>query len=162
MNFDFGELKNDTNFVSKVEASSEAISKIEKTIQKAIEMKTDDMSVEEKVKFDLFLVYAVNSLYFMSMRVNGDDISSHGIKDELGRIKESMQRHQQILDKDLRPTLNQDVTKRFVRGGLYDFKKKNEEFRRRHQKAQYQQQFPTKISTNFNPNAPNRKRKFDD
>jgi exosome complex protein LRP1 len=160
MNYDFGELKNDSNFVNKVQTSAECLKRLEESIQKALLMNKDEMSVDEKVKFELFLVYAVNSLYFMYLKTNGDDITKHGIKDELGRIKEAMQLHQQIKDKTLRPRVNETASKNFVRGALYDFKKKNEEFRRRH--TQQQQKAPLKIQIEYNPNAPNRKRKFED
>lgn len=72
MSFEFGELKNDVNFVSKVETAAEAIARIEKTIKDAAEMKTDELSTEDKVKYDLFLTYAVNSLYWMYLKVNGE------------------------------------------------------------------------------------------
>lgn len=154
MNYDFGELKNDTSFVSKVEVSKEAIQKIEKTIQKAMEMKTDELSQQEKLNLDIFLTYAVNSLYFMYLRVNGDNLSSHPIKHELGRMKEAMERQKQIADRKFRPRVNEEAAKRFVKSGLYDHNQKNEEFRKRHSQ---------KININHNPhNAPNRKRKFDD
>lgn len=154
MNYDFGELKNDTSFVSKVEASKEAIGKIEKTIQKAMELKTDDLSQQEKLNLDIFLTYATNSLFFMYLRVNGDNLSTHPIKHELGRMKEAMERQKQIADKSLRPRVNEEAAKRFVKSGLYDHKQKNEEFRKR---------YSQKINIHHNPNnAPNRKRKFDD
>lgn len=73
MSFDFGELKNDTNFVSKVEGASEAINKIDRIIKDAADVKMDELSVEERVKFDLFLTYAVNSLYWMYLKVNGEN-----------------------------------------------------------------------------------------
>lgn len=66
-----------------------------------------------------------------------------------------MERQKQIHDhKTIRPILEQDVAKRLVRGGLYDFKKKNEDFKRRNQHQ--------KIHIHSNPNPQNRKRKFND
>lgn len=154
MNFDFGELKNDSGFVSKVQASSEAIAKIENTLQKAMEIKTEDLTKEEKLQLDIFLTYAVNSLYFMYLRVNGDNISTHPVKHELGRIKEAMERQKHISDKNYRPKINEAAAKRFVKAGLYDHKQKNEEFRKRYQQ---------KIQVHHNPTtAMNRKRKFED
>lgn len=153
MNFDFGELKNDTGFVSKLQASHEIINRIETTLQKAMEINTDNLSKEEKVNLDIFLTYAVNSLYFMYLRVNGENITTHPVKHELGRIKEAMERQKQIADKSLRPQIDQGAAKRFVKSGLYDHKLKNEEFKRKQQK----------IQLNYDPNcAPNRKRKFED
>lgn len=73
-----------------------------------------------------------------------------------------MERQKQIHDhKTIRPVLQQDAAKRMVRGGLYDFKKKNEDFKKRHQQAQNQQKAPQKIIIN-NQNLPNKKRKFND
>jgi exosome complex protein LRP1 len=155
MNFDFGELKNDVNFIVKLETSSEAIIKIEEVIQRATSMKTESLSIEDRVKLDFFLAYAVNSLFFMYLKVTGDNPASHPIKDELNRIKESLQKHQMILDKKLRPQINSGVAKRFVRGGLFDFRQKNEEFKKRHQEQH-------KIYIHHNPNPQNRKRKFTD
>lgn len=155
MNFDFGELKNDTSFVSKVEASKDAIRKIERTIQKAMEQKTDDLSQQEKLNLDIFLTYAVNSLYFMYLRVNGDNLTSHPIKHELGRMKEAMERQKQIADKSLRPRVDGKAAKRFVKSGLYDHKQKNEEFKKRHLQK-------ININPNVGDTQPNRKRKFDD
>lgn len=73
MDFDFGELKNDDNFVSKVKATSEAIAKIEAAIKNAAEVKIDELSTEDKIKHDLFLVYSVNSLYWMYLKINGEN-----------------------------------------------------------------------------------------
>lgn len=70
-----------------------------------------------------------------------------------------MERKKQIHDhKTIRPVIQQDVAKRLVRGGLYDFKKKNEDFKKRshHQ----QNQGSSKIFINSNPNPQNKKRKF--
>lgn len=181
MNFDFGELKNDVNFVSKVDAVTGAVAKIEKAIKDAAEVKTEDLSTEEKVKHDLFLTYAVNSLYWMYLKINGVNPSTvshvllphkagitisffqHGIKHELSRIKDAMERQKQIHDhKTIRPVLKQDAAKRMVRGGLYDFQKKNEEFRKRRQSPNQHQRQETRIHIHSNPNPQNRKRKFND
>lgn len=76
-----------------------------------------------------------------------------------------MERQKQIHDhKTIRPVIQKDVAKRFVRGGLYDFKQKNEEFKNRKQqqggggRRSNQQQ----IHIHSNPNPQNRKRKFED
>lgn len=75
MDFDFGELKQDLSFVSKVQAVTDAIAKIEKAIKDSSEVKAEDLSTEDKVKHDLFLTYAVNSLYWMYLKINGENPS---------------------------------------------------------------------------------------
>lgn len=73
-----------------------------------------------------------------------------------------MERQKQIHDhKTIRPVLKQDAAQRMVRGGLYDFKKKNEEFKNKRQQNQNQRR-EAKIYIHSNPNPKNRKRKFND
>lgn len=70
-----------------------------------------------------------------------------------------MERQKQIHDhKTIRPILQQEPAKRMIRGGLYDFNKKNEEFKKRHQ----HQTIDQRIHINSNPNPKNKKRKFSD
>lgn len=73
MDFEFGELKDDVNFVTKVHSAAEAIGNIEKAIKKASEVKIEELSNEDKVKHDIFLTYAVNSLFWMYLKINGEN-----------------------------------------------------------------------------------------
>jgi exosome complex protein LRP1 len=73
MDYDYGELKNDTTFVAKVQSVSEAIAKIEAAIKESANMKIDELSTEDKIKYDIFLTYAINSLYFMYLKVDGEN-----------------------------------------------------------------------------------------
>lgn len=63
---DFGELKNDKDFVTKATNLQNALDKIEERISAVCDFPNyDDLSTEEKVKYDLFLSYSINSLYWM-------------------------------------------------------------------------------------------------
>lgn len=80
MVFDFGELKNDDNFVSKVQSTAASLKKIEEAIKMSAEMKIDELSTEDKVKYDLFLIYAANSLFWMYLKgcgLNPSTVSHH-------------------------------------------------------------------------------------
>lgn len=55
-------------------------------------------------------------------------------------------KEKQIHDKKLRPVVDQNAAKRFIRGGLYDHKQKNEEYKKKRESFQ---------------NPPNKKRKFE-
>lgn len=70
---DFGELKNDTNLVSRVENVQEALEKINQHIDKMIELKYEDLTTAEKAEYDIAMVYAINSLYFMHLKIIGDN-----------------------------------------------------------------------------------------
>ncbi|CRK96593.1 CLUMA_CG010043, isoform A [Clunio marinus] len=159
MNIDFGELKNDESFKSKVKNVAESIAEIEKLVEEASKVDYEKLTIEDKVKFDLFMVYAVNSLYWMYLRINGENPNTHGIKHELSRVKDAMERQKQIHDhKTIRPVLQQDAAKRMVRSGLYDVQKKNEVIKNKRQLNDYTK----KIHIHSNPNPLNRKRKFED
>jgi exosome complex protein LRP1 len=143
-----------------------AIQKIQDLISSTNQINFDELTIEEKVKYDLFLCYSINSLYWMYLKMNGEDPNSvsyfytwilgspynpqflfqHGIKNELTRIKEVMLKEKQIHDKKFRPLVNQEAAKRFVRGGLYDHQKKNEEFRKKREEFK---------------NPPNKRKRFD-
>lgn len=82
MDFEFGELKNDVNFVSKVQAVAEAVAKIEDAIKATSDLKNvDDLTPEDRVKLDLFQVYAVNSLYWNYLKINGENPAA--VSDEI-------------------------------------------------------------------------------
>ncbi|CAO1378494.1 unnamed protein product [Diamesa tonsa] len=160
MDIDFGELKNDLSFVNKVTTATEAIAKIEKSIIEACQITNfDELSADDKAKYDLYLIYATNSLYWMYLKLNGNDPNAHGIKTELNRIKEAMMRKKDIYDnKHNRPVLQTDAAKRMVRGGLYDHKQKNEDFKKRYQNNKTWNKNQQGNKQQFQ----NRKRKFTD
>lgn len=70
---DFGELKNDINLVSRVENVRDAIETINQHVDKLLELKYEDLTPEDKVEYDIFMVYAINSLYFMHLKIIGDN-----------------------------------------------------------------------------------------
>lgn len=71
---DFGELRNDDKFTNTVNNFSSALDKIEKSLNTAVELKEfEELSTQEKVKLDNYLAYAINSLYWMHVKLRGDD-----------------------------------------------------------------------------------------
>lgn len=70
---DFGELKNDTNLVSRVENVQQSLDSINQHVDKMLQLKYDDLTPEDKVEYDIFMVYAINSLYFMHLKIIGDN-----------------------------------------------------------------------------------------
>lgn len=66
MEIDYGELKNDTNLVTKSENLQAALEKIDERISAVCDFPNyDNLSTEEKVKYDLFLSYSINSLFWI-------------------------------------------------------------------------------------------------
>lgn len=79
MTFDFKELKNDANFVSTVQNLTKSLDAVEESIRTATSLPSteyDLMPVEDKVKYDCYMSYTINSLYWMYTRLHGIDSTS--------------------------------------------------------------------------------------
>uniref|UniRef100_A0A1B6EKY4 Nuclear nucleic acid-binding protein C1D n=1 Tax=Cuerna arida TaxID=1464854 RepID=A0A1B6EKY4_9HEMI len=79
------------------------------------------LSIEEKVKYDLFLSYSLTSLYWIYLRTQGEDPSQ--VKSELDRVKKYMDKSKQIHDRKSMPRIDKAAASRFVRSGLWDSNK---------------------------------------
>lgn len=80
---DFGELKNDTDLISKVNNIQDTLTKIDSKIDVTVEFANyEDLSTEEKVKYDLYLSYSINSLYWTYCKLQGIDVNNVSV----GRI----------------------------------------------------------------------------
>lgn len=81
MTFDFKELKNDANFVATVENLTKNLDAVEESIRAAVNVPSADydlMPVEDRVKYDSYMSYTINSLYWMYTRLQGVDSNSVG------------------------------------------------------------------------------------
>ncbi|XP_067637718.1 nuclear nucleic acid-binding protein C1D [Eurosta solidaginis] len=118
---DFGELRNDEKFTNTVNNFSNALDKIEKSISTAVELKDfEELSTQEKVKLDNYLAYAINSLYWMHVKLRGDDPNEHNIKNELSRVRQTIIRDKQIYERNtIRPVLDKAAAGRFIKHGLH-------------------------------------------
>lgn len=71
---DFGELENDKAFVEKVESLSNSIDVISEQIKAACDFPNyEELPTEDKVKFDLYLSYSINSLFWMLCKLQAID-----------------------------------------------------------------------------------------
>jgi exosome complex protein LRP1 len=83
------------------------------------------MPALDRAKYDLTVLYAINSLFWMYMRSLGEDPKTHGIKHELDRIKQQMLRVKEITDKEKMPRIDQGAAGRMIRHGLWQPKDKS-------------------------------------
>lgn len=73
---------------------------------------------DKKIEADLLVLYAINSLYFINLRIN--HVQSDFVKTELKRVQEAMKKFKQTKDKlTIMPRLDKDASKRFVRNALW-------------------------------------------
>lgn len=71
---DYAELRNDEKFIKCVENFDASLDKIEASILTAVGLKDfDELSTQEKVKLDNYLAYSINSLYWMYVKLQGQD-----------------------------------------------------------------------------------------
>lgn len=73
---------------------------------------------DKKIEADLLVLYAINSLYYINLRIN--HVESDFVKPELKRVQEAMKKFKQTKDRlTIMPRLDTDATKRFVRNALW-------------------------------------------
>lgn len=71
-NFDYKELSNDTEIISKLKAFSNSVSKIEEALQQCTDPEIyDKLTNAEKVKYNHLMTHSLNSLYWMYLKAEG-------------------------------------------------------------------------------------------
>lgn len=94
---DFGDLKDDETIQNKLQNFHSSVEKIGKLLDIAFSNDLyDKMTVKEKVDYDLFVNYALNTLFWLYLRCKGEDPNSNDIKHQLTRIKEYMMKAKQV------------------------------------------------------------------
>ncbi|XP_037937003.1 nuclear nucleic acid-binding protein C1D [Teleopsis dalmanni] len=114
------DMDEDVIAMENLEELKEALKNIESTLPEILEYKSNDkISLEEKIKIDNYLLYAVNSLFFIYLKLQGLSSEKYDVKFELTRVKETLVREKQIHDhKTIRPVLDKGAAKRFIKHGL--------------------------------------------
>lgn len=84
----------------------------------------DKLSIEDKVKHDLFVSYSLTSLFWMYMRTQGINPTSHMVKAEIDRVQEYVKKYDRIKERKKAPRLQKAAANRFVKHGLWDPKEK--------------------------------------
>ncbi|OWR44837.1 nuclear nucleic acid-binding protein C1D-like [Danaus plexippus] len=118
----YGELANDKEYVNKCEDLKENLMDLQKVLDKLLPLKQhyEKMSLPAQIELDLFLAFTLNSLQWVTLRIQGVDPTTHPIKDELLRVKAAMLKWKEVKDRVKRPTVDLQAVKRFIRSGLYD------------------------------------------
>lgn len=56
----------------------------------------ENSALKEKVDYDLFMVYCLNTLYWLYLRTRGLDPNKNDVKSQLNRVKEYMMKAKQV------------------------------------------------------------------
>ncbi|KAJ8719441.1 hypothetical protein PYW08_011616 [Mythimna loreyi] len=118
----YGELAKDKDFVNNYENLKENLMEVQKVLDQLLPLKEqyDTLILPAQIELDLFLVFTLNSLHWIHLRIQGIDPTKHPIKDELQRIKAVMMKWQEVKDREKRPVVDVEAAKRFIKSGLYD------------------------------------------
>ncbi|KAJ8720058.1 hypothetical protein PYW07_012101 [Mythimna separata] len=118
----YGELAKDQDFVNNYENLKENLMEVQKVLDQLLPLKEqyDTLILPAQIELDLFLVFTLNSLHWIHLRIQGIDPTKHPIKDELQRIKAVMVKWQEVKDREKRPVVDVEAAKRFIKSGLYD------------------------------------------
>ncbi|KAF7268976.1 ribosomal RNA processing 47 [Rhynchophorus ferrugineus] len=113
------ELENDKIIHEKLQNLHDSVEKISNFLDIAFKADITHFSQKEKIDFDLFLTYSLNTLYWMYLRTRGEDPNKNEVKNQLNRVKEYMVKAKQAHERQtIRPKVDQSAAKRFVKHGI--------------------------------------------
>jgi exosome complex protein LRP1 len=118
---DFSELATDVNFTSRIKNYQESVNRIGELLKNACEkVDCDKLDIDDRVKYDLFLSYSLNSLFWLYLRTQGVDPSKHAVKSEIDRVREYNAKAKQVQDRrTIMPRIDIAAAQRFIRSGLW-------------------------------------------
>lgn len=113
------DLLKDEELVANLQNLDHSIVNIETLLESRISVDYNSLSMEDKVKHDLLIAFALNSLYWMHLRLDGVDPTTHNIKRELDRIKTTMDMAKGAMAKKYMPRVNRGAADRIVGHALW-------------------------------------------
>ncbi|KPJ14000.1 Nuclear nucleic acid-binding protein C1D [Papilio machaon] len=117
----YGDLSYSIDLVENTEQLKNDLIEIKEVLDQLLPLKAhyNTLSLPVKIELDLFLLFALNSLQWIKLQVNGMDPTRYPVAGELQRVKIAMIKWQQECDRQNRPRLDIPVVRRFIRGGLH-------------------------------------------
>jgi exosome complex protein LRP1 len=118
---DLSELTADVDFTSRIKNFRESVTRIGELLKDACEKDVyEKLDIGDRVKYDLFLSYSLNSLFWLYLRTQGVDPSNHAVKSEIDRVREYNAKAKQVQDRrTIMPRIDVAAAQRFIRSGLW-------------------------------------------
>lgn len=113
------DLLKDEEMVANILNLDNSIVNIETLLESRMGVDYNSLSVEDKIKHDLLNAFALNSLYWMYLRLDGADPTSHNIKRELDRVKTTMDMAKGAMAKKNMLRVDKGAAGRFVEHALW-------------------------------------------
>ncbi|KAJ8942941.1 hypothetical protein NQ318_003827 [Aromia moschata] len=117
---EFGDLGDDKSIQEKLTNFHSSVEKIDNMLNLVLNNDIyETLSLKEKVDYDLFIAYTLNTLYWMYLRSINEDPNKNDIKNQLSRIKDYMVKAKQAHERQtIRPKIDQQAASRFVKHGI--------------------------------------------
>lgn len=94
---DFGDLKDDKAFQTKLADLEDSIDKTKNVLDTVLNVEDiSSLSARDRVTFDLFQCYCLNTLFWVYLRTKGIDPNKNEVKNELNRIKSYMVKAKEV------------------------------------------------------------------
>lgn len=88
---DFEDLNDDVQIKEKITQVHDSVNKIKQILNLAYKSNVQEqLNTMDKVNYDLFLSYTLNTLYWIYLRTKGIDPNKSDIKNELNRVRDYM------------------------------------------------------------------------
>lgn len=113
------ELLKDEELVANIQHLDHSIVDIETLLESRMGIDYNSLSVEEKIKHDLLIAFTLNSLYWVYLRLDGADPTSHNIKRELDRVKSTMDMAKGAMAKKNMLRVDKNAAERFIDHALW-------------------------------------------
>ncbi|XP_026849597.1 uncharacterized protein LOC113566761 [Drosophila persimilis] len=113
-------LQKDNKIQGAVESFDLSLDALETDLKIALSAhRSPHMNLDEQIELDSYLVYLTTTLYWMYLKLQGSDVSKHGIIHDLGRAKEILARSKELNTSLEAPRLDMPATKRFIAAGMH-------------------------------------------
>ncbi|KAI8033636.1 uncharacterized protein LOC128265325 [Drosophila gunungcola] len=120
--FDFldKQLQEDKNMQGILKTFYSAIDVLEADLKKALALQEDrTLPLNDQIKLDSYLAYLTSTLFWINLKLQGVDVSKHGVLHDLGRAKELLARDKEINASLAAPRLDMQAAKRFIAAGTH-------------------------------------------
>ncbi|XP_017050734.1 uncharacterized protein LOC108094597 [Drosophila ficusphila] len=113
-------LKDDKNMQGILNNFSSSIETLENDLKNALELQSKEtLTINEQIKLETYLAYLTSTLFWINLKLQGADVSKHGVMHDLGRAKELLARDKEINASLAAPRLDVKAARRFISAGTH-------------------------------------------
>ncbi|EDX17991.1 nuclear nucleic acid-binding protein C1D [Drosophila simulans] len=113
-------LQEDESMQRILETFYSSIELLEADTEKALALQAERrLNTNEQIKLDTYLVYLNSTLFFIYLKLLGEDVSNHVVMHDLRRTRDLLARDKEINEALAAPRLDMPAAKRFIAAGTH-------------------------------------------